>query len=422
MIRIRKIPFNVQIAVPVVSERQFSVPSYYGAMIDETYFETGGRVLLDDSWSKYQISHQYGRRIFDHLMLARSKDRPIGQFPMYPILTLIHPSDEHHGPAISLLHRRGIETVHSILEKRRVRASFLLEFVIEQLRRQLNGMCYGPSTFGDSVGDILDKCLSDMQYCSNENGPDIAASIAGMVQELNDLHYSGIRHSEFPLTPLVEEVLSPLSPFIPAEMTEHEIASHLLTHPVLKPKDWVRLLKDPVTIDETAEMDSLLRERLQIADFGNMDDGDIEFMLTQYPEFVELYKLFLESGFTNVYLEYIFQTDKDKPGYLSWVPLKSIEIVNEHKTQFLPPNENITNLLHSIEDILLGGNYLIDLYLDLEGIFDVPDEMMMEPIQRIEIIVRDYAACVTVYCDTISCTAYFDFVVMALISNSFVFN
>lgn len=417
MIRIRKVPFLTSHFVELCTEKPVVLTNYQVPSIEETYYQSGNRLQFKDDWEKYQISLRMGNRIMDHFLLTNVPNKRLGEFPLYPVLTIVQTLGQKKERSVPILHKRGIERIYELLNPRKTHnLAFLAEVLLEQIRKEITNQIYGPSTIDDSILDILDECAHQASFAHNECHADQVGSIHSMLQEINDLHYSGLRHSEFPTRPLIEEVLAPLFPYIPEEMIHHPISKAFLRKREITGEDIRAILKHHlVTIDNTAEIDKLMEQRILMSDF---DMDDVGF----YPEFPRLYQIIVESGFTNVYLECVFQEDPTKPNYLEWIPTKrSLEMVNEYTDERDTDAEQ--QLIFEIEDTFLGGDFLRDISLDLESVeedeFD-PNEMFN--IKKIEVIVRDNSACVTVYSWALSCTAHVDFTVMALLSNSFITN
>jgi len=418
MIRIRKVPFLTNHFVELCTEKPIVLTNYQVPSIEETYYQSGNKLQFKDDWEKYQISLRMGNRIMDHFLLTNVPNKRLGEFPLYPVLTIVQTLGQKRERAIPILHKRGIERIYELLNPRKTHnLAFLAEVLLEQIRKEITAQMYGPSTIDDSILDILDECAHLSSFAHNESHADQVGSIHSMLQEINDLHYSGLRYSEFPTRPLIEEVLAPLFPYIPDEMTHHPVSKSFLRKREITGDDIKSILrKYQVEIDHTAELDKLMEQRMLMSDF-DMDD------VGYYPEFSCLYQTIIESGFTNIYLEYVFQEDQTKPNYLEWIPTKkSLEMINEY-TSDRRDLEAEKHLIIDIEDIFLDGDFLRDISLDLETVeeneFD-PNEMCN--IKKIEVIVRDNSACVTVYSWALSCTAHIDFTVMALLSNSFITN
>lgn len=418
MIRIRKIPFLISPAVEFNTERPIILPNYQISTIDEMYYQSGNHLCMSNPWDKYQISLRVGDKIMDHFLLTDVTDKPLGKFPLYPVLTIVQHLYSKKEKAIPILHKRGIEKVYEVLNPyKQHNFLFFGELFMEHLKRELCQQMYSPSLLDDSILDILEDGLHTASMVHNENHADQLGSINVIIQELNDLCYSGTRHSEFPTRPLIEEVLSPIFPNIPEEIFHHPISSKFLSKDEIQPEEIYDMMKKyHVQIDQTAELDELMRQRILASDF-DMDD------IGYYPEFIRLYQVLVESGFTNIYLEYVFQEDPTHPNYLEWIPTKkSLEMVNEYQSDERDP-EKEQQLIFEIEDTLMAGNFLSDISLDLESVEeDVYDHEPVFPMKKIEVIVRDNSACVTLYSWALSCTAHLDFTVMALLSNSFVSN
>lgn len=418
MIRIRKIPFLISPAVEFNTERPIVLPNYQASTIDEMYYQSGNTVRMKDPWEKYQISLRMGDKVMDHFLLTNVIDKKLGEFPLYPVLTIVQHLNSKKERAVPILHKRGIAKVYELLNYRKPQNFlFLGEIFLEHLKREITNQLYSPSLLDDCVLDILDECLYLTSLVHTENHAEQLCSVNMIIQELTDLCYSGMRHSEFPTRPLIEEVLSPLFPAIPQEMLYHPISNVLMSKEEIGPTEICGLMKKHhIDIDQTAELDGLMQQRILASDF-DMDD------IGYYPEFIRLYQTLIESGYTNIYLEYVFQEDSTKPNYLEWIPTnKSIEMINEYRSDERDL-EKEQQLIFEIEDVLMGGNFLTDVSLDLESEEnEVYDEETKFQIKKIEVIVRDNSACVTLYSWALSCTAHLDFTVMALLSNSLVSN
>lgn len=418
MIRIRKIPFLISPAVEFNTERPIILPSYQISNIDEMYYQSGNVLRMKDPWEKYQISVRTGDKIMDHFLLTNVIDKPLGEFPLYPVLTIVQHLSSRKERAIPILHKGGISKIYELLNPhKQYNFLFLGEIFLEHLKRELVQQMYSPSLLDDSILDILEEGLYTASIVHNENHADQLGSINMIIQEINDVCCSGMRHSDFPTRPLLEEVLAPVFPQVPDEILYNPVSSKLMRKEIILPEEMYDLLKKHYTvIDQTAELDELMQQRILASDF-DMDD------IGYYPEFIRLYQVLIESGYTNIYLEYVFQEDPTHPNYLEWIPTpKSLEMVNEYKSD-MRDAEKEQQLIFEIKNILMTGNFLSDISLDLESVEeDAYDQEPQFPMKKIELIVRDNSACVTIYSWALSCTAHLDFTVMALLSNSLVSN
>ena len=417
MIRIRRIPFQVFPSVELCTERPLILTNYQIPTIEDVYYQSGNHIRLTGDWEKYQISLRSGNRILDHFLLTNVVEKKLGEFPLYPILTVIHNLQTERKRSVPILHKRGIERIYEIVNKTNQPLTFLAEIFFEKLRTELAQQLYGPSTLDDSILDLLDEGLAMSEIAHNENHEARLGSIQTLIQELNDLYYSGLRHSESLSKAMMEDVLEPLFPEIPKEMFIHPVSRSFLYKREITSDDVMKMLRRyRIEIDHTAELDQLMEQRIQASDF---DMDDVGF----YEECMELYKLIVSSGYTNIYIEYAFQTDPTHPNFGEWMPTqRSLELVNEYSDEERDPDKE-RQLVEDVGKIWLTGAYLTDMLLDLnsmeENEFGQDEDL---DIKKIEIIVRDNAACVTVYSHLLSCTAYIDFTVMAVLSNSFITN
>jgi len=157
-----------------------------------------------------------------------------------------------------------------------------------------------------------------------------------------------------------------------------------------------------------------MESRIDMADF-DMDD------VTFYPELLKIAKYIYTAGYTNVYLEYEVNDGE-------WYPTQNQELINDYLCEVRDPHKELL-LIHCLEQTILNSDFLHDVCDDLVSTehnefspnsFDNADDF--GEITKIEIVIRDAAACITVYSKALSCTAYLDFVALAVISNSLLFH
>lgn len=415
MIKFRELPFLISTEREMNSENPVILTNYQ-TPISDTFYPTGSKVQFPPNWRKYQLSHRFGNKVFDHFLLTNSDVNKLGTFPLYPIVTLIHELSSNKLNTIqSILHKRGIEHVHektrSVLAPLKT-GTFLTEILLDYVKNEMNNYL---NTEWDELNDLIDMLISNQTELSCENQQELIPMIPGIVSELVDLYYSNGNNFENKKHSLIEEILNPLVPNIPKELFIQPFSNKIMTKGILSGKDIKNLLNsNSVEIDTISKLDKLMERRIDMADF-DMDD------ITFYPELLKIAKHIYSSGYTNVYLEYEVMDGE-------WYPTSNQELINEYMCEVRDPHKEVL-LIHLIEQTLLNSDFMHDMCDDLISMehnefspnsFDNSEKF--GEITKIEIIIRDAAACITIYSKALSCTAYLDFVALAVISNSILFH
>lgn len=416
MIKFKELPFLISTEREMNSELPVILTNYQ-TPISDMFYPTGSKIHFPPNWRKYQLSHRFGNKVFDHFLLTNSNVTKLGEFPLYPIVTLIHDlSSNKINQVQSILHKKGIEHVHdktrSVLAPFRT-GTFLTEILLGYVKNELNNYL---NAEWEELNDLIDFFVSNQSDLSYEDQEELLSLIPGVVSELVDLYYSnGTNFTNNSKQTLIEEILSPLVPTIPRELFIQPFTTNIMKKGILSGKDIKKLLNSThVDIDYSAQLDKLMEHRIDMADF-DMDD------ITFYPELLKLAKYIYNSGYTNVYLEYEVMDGE-------WYPTKNQEILNVHMCEVCDPSKELL-LIHLIEQTIMNSTFMKDVCDDLISMehnefspnsFDNPENF--GEITKLEIIIRDAAACITVHSNALSCTAYLDFVALAVISNSILFH
>ena len=415
MIRIRKLPFSVNPYTEFNSESSRMLTNYQIPTVDEIFYQTGNAIRFEGDWDKYQISINIGEVILDHYLLTNMGHKPIGQFPLYPVLTLVHPKYTKSFKSLPVIHKHGIQKIYSILKpgKFPYNMNFLAEYILEYIVHELDLLTFGPLCTDDDLMGVIENQIHAMHYAHNENQEDLLNLVNPMIQELLNVFHATTRNTDFPSKAMIEEILQPLFPVIPIEMDIHPISNKILVQDSLSDKEITEILRrNTVELDSSHLLDDLMLKRMDMADFDGEDIG-------YYPELLKIYQILVAAGYTDMFLEYALINNE-------WVPTPQCELYNEYRSD-QSDKEHEHALILELEDLFITGQFLKDICDDLISTEEneyspSPEDERFGEIIKIEIIVRDGAACITVYSWGLSCTTYIDYVVAAIISNSLISN
>lgn len=470
MIRVRKLPFPVNEDLMFNGERTTSLVNYQLFPSQEIFYQTGNNLKFVGDWNKFQVTIPIGDVILDHLLLSNSADKKFGQSSLYPIMTIVYPQVNPVYKCLPILHKPGITKIHNLLNpsSRPHYFHFLAEYILEYILQDTDLMNICQDYSGDVLESILEPQFNAMSYFHNEGQGDILPRVNSIIHEILDTFQAGQRHGDFPLSGVLEEILSPLFPKIPQEIQLHPFSRKILLQEELTPEDIVTSVKmDPIEQDEIHELEDMIQKRREMAD---IDMDDVGF----YPELLDLYQTLLNSGYTDVFLEYE-KLDGE------WVPTPECECFNAYRsypstdtsqsegfmsstdkakldeiifgtrdyTHVVPPvpdsklenmsasalkgcvstsnrdRENEYGFVLEVEGIISSSQFLRDVADDLTSLehnsmTPPTGESSFGEITRIEIIITNASACVIVYSWGLSCATFIDYTVAALISSSIV--
>lgn len=413
MIRVRKLPFPINEDLMFHGESTTLLTNYQLFPAQEIFYQTGNNLRFVGDWNKFQVTIPIGDVILDHFLLSNVVDKKFGQSPLYPVMTLVYPQSKQLYRCLPILHKPGITKIHNILNpgKKPHYFHFLAEYLLEYILQDTDLMNICQEYSGDVLEDILEPQFTAMTYFHNEGQCDTMPRVNAMIHEILDTFQVGARHSEFPLKGMLEEILSPLFPKIPQEMQLHPFSRKTLLQEELTPEDVVTSVKmEPVEQEEIHELEDMIQMRRELADI-DMDDVGL------YPELIDLYHSLINSGYTEVFLEYE-KLDGE------WVPTPECECFNTYRSEERDKISEYGFVLE-VEGIISSSQFLRDVADDLSSLehnaLTPPDgESSFGEITKIEIVIANGGACVIVYSWGLSCATFIDYTVAALITSSIV--